>query len=105
MALILIGARKFMPKRQLLAKDAPDDAMHRFLHWLLPSHVFKSIKKGTREWLIECNKCGHRRDLWAAGFVRSGGVGEPRNWNYCPECEQWSWNKIRKKIAQEKLEL
>jgi hypothetical protein len=25
-----------------------------------------------------------------------------KNWTYCPECEGWSWQKIRKKTQQEK---
>lgn len=103
--IIVIGGQKFLPKRRNLAAHSPGDAAHPFLRWVLPDRIFRAIERGTREWLIECGSCGHRRDFWEAGGVRGKGVGEPRSWNYCPQCGKWSWNRIRKKSAEEKLEL
>ena len=103
--LIPIGARKFMPHRQRLLKEAPGDAAHPFLLWLLPEKTFRKLESDTRQWLIECAKCGHKRDFWEAGGVRSGASGNPKNYNHCPKCQQWSWQTIRKKTAQEQSEI
>ncbi len=104
-AIILIGRHKFMPARLAFAKARPDDAMHPYLNRLVPEKIFQRIKSGTKNWLIECMDCHHKRDFWETGGLRGGGVGEPRNWTYCPECEGWSWQKIRKKSQQEKRDL
>ena len=103
--LMLLGTPKFLPRRQALAISSPADAKHPFLHRVLPTRAYRAIERGTREWLIECGQCAHKRDLWEAGGVRHKGAGEPRKWNHCQQCQQWSWNVIRKKSPQERLEL
>lgn len=76
-------------------------AEHKFLKFILPAKAFEAVKKGTKEWLIEC-PCGHKRDFWDVGGVRHKGVGEPRKWYYCPKCGKAKWHKIRKKTNEEK---
>ncbi len=101
--IIPIGARKFMPARRQLMVDSPADAMHPFLYWVLPTKAYKSLERETRQWLIECGACEHKRDYWEAGGVRSGGFGEPRKWFPCPACNGFHWHKIRKKTRTERM--
>jgi len=76
-------------------------AEHKFLRFILPAKAFAAVRAGTRKWLMEC-PCGHKRDLWDAGGVRYGGVGEPRQYHKCPKCGAGTWHKIRKKTEAEK---
>jgi len=57
------------------AKARPDDAMHPYLHRLVSEKTFQKIKSGTKNWLIECMNCHHKRDFWGTGGLRGGGVG------------------------------
>ncbi len=99
--IILIGSRKFMPARRQLAALSPTDAKHPFLHWLLSEQAFRAVESGTRQWLQECQSCGHKQDFWEAGGVRQGGIGEPRKLQLCGKCQTLRWQKIRRKTAQE----
>jgi hypothetical protein len=89
--IIPIGARKFMPKR------------HSILSRLLPEKSYEALERKTRLWLIQCNECGHKRDFWEAGGLRGGGVGEPRKWNHCPNCNAGHWHKVRRKTAEDRI--
>ena len=77
---------------------------HKFLKFILPARAFEAVKKGTKQWLIEC-KCGHRRDFWNLGGIRYKAVGEPRQYLKCPECRKNTWHKIRKKTNMEKHQI
>jgi len=79
-------------------------AEHKFLRWLLPASWFEAIKRGTKDWLAECPD-GHVWDYWDGGGVRHKGAGEPRKYLPCRECRRTRWQKIRRKTAQEKLDL
>jgi len=99
--IMLIGSLKFMPARQNLAAHSPADAKHPFLHWILPTKIYKAIEKGTRQWLQVCNQCGHKQDFWEAGGVRHKGYGEPTKLQMCENCKKLRWHKIRKKTTFE----
>ena len=103
--IIPIGARKFMPARRQLAVDSPSDAAHPFLYRAVPTRLYQWIKRGTRNWLVECGQCGHKRDFWDAGGLRGGGVGEPRVRFHCPACEAFHWHKVRRKTAAERVKI
>ncbi len=79
-------------------------AEHKFLKFILPARAFEAVKKGTKQWLIEC-KCGHHQDFWDLGGIRYKAVGEPRQYLKCPKCKKNSWHKIRKKTASEKQQI
>ena len=64
--IMLLGSVKFMPYRQNLAKKSPSDAIHHFLHRMLPTKVYRALEKGTRQWLQECRHCGYKQDYWKA---------------------------------------
>jgi hypothetical protein len=83
-------------------KEIP--AEHKLLKFILPARAFVAVKKGTKQWLMEC-KCGHLRDFWDAGGIRYKAVGEPRQYIKCPECHRATWHKIRKKTDSEKLQV
>ena len=102
--IIPLGAQKFTPYFQNLAKENPDDAKHARLKKMLSEEAFARIKSQTKLWLVECGKCHHKYDAWRAGYVRSG-VGEPRNLNYCKACGKWSFHKLRKKTEQEAIDI
>jgi len=76
-------------------------AEHRFLTFVLPPRALAAVRAGTREWLMECRSCGHKRDLWDEGGVRYKAAGEPRRLYTCPRCGRGTWHKIRKKTEAE----
>jgi len=98
--IMLVGARKFMPARQLLAARSPADAGHPFLRWILSEKAYKAVEKGTRQWYQECRTCGHRQDFWEAGGVRYKAAGKPTKLQLCEKCQKVRWHKIRKKTER-----
>jgi len=78
-------------------------AEHKFLKFILPTSVFEALKAGTKKFLLEC-PCGHKRDLWDAGGVKGGGT-EQYTYCKCPACDEWKWQKKRKKTDAEKTEI
>ena len=78
---------------------------HRFLKFILPEKWFEAVKSSTKEWLIECPSCSHKRDVWDIGGVKYKAKGEPRTRCTCPECGETVWHKIRKKSEEERASL
>ncbi len=95
--IILIGTRKFMPARRMLAARAPSDAKHAFLYSVLPTRAYRALEEGTRQWQQECRKCGHAQDYWDAGAVRYKAVGKKSQMGFCERCGRLRWHRIRKK--------
>lgn len=75
---------------------------HRFLKFILPEKWFEAVKAGTKQWLIECRSCGHKRDIWDEGGIRYKAAGEPVSLGVCPICNKKTWHKARKKNEEEK---
>ncbi len=104
-AIVVIGGQKFLPAHRKLVQESPSDARHSFLRRILPASIYRALKRGTRQWLQECRRCGHRRDFWEAGGIRHGGFGEPSKLQFCEQCGKVRWHRIRKKTAAEAREL
>ena len=73
---------------------------HKFRKFILPKKLYESVKKESKEWLIEC-PCGHKRDVWDVGGTRYKARGEPTTKCICPECGENKWHKIRRKTDEE----
>ena len=74
-------------------------AEHKFLKFLVPTSIFEILRRGTRNYLLEC-PCGHQRDLWDAGGVKGKGTTE-FTYAKCPACGNRRWQKKRRKTEQE----
>ncbi len=95
--IILIGTRKFMPARRMLAERSPSDAKHAFLYSVMPTRAYRAMEEGSRKWQQECRACGHAQDYWEAGGVRYKAVGKKSQIGFCERCGKLRWHKIRKK--------
>ena len=42
----------------------------------------------SREWMVQCPKCGNEKSLWDAGGLRYKGAGTVRRLGKCSRCGQ-----------------
>jgi len=60
----------------------------KLLATILPKRAFEAIQKGTQKWCITC-QCGHERDLWEAGGIRYGALGNKYGFKFCNSCSKF----------------
>ena len=70
---------------------------------VLPRRAYRALCEGTKNCLIEC-PCGARRDVWEAGGIRYKAAGEPRQFGSCAACGKATWQKVRRKREEERIE-
>ena len=63
---------------------------HRFVRFCVPQGMFDALEAGTRTFSFDC-PCGHSRDLWEAGGLKSNGT-EQKSYARCPACRQLKWH-------------
>ena len=63
---------------------------------LLPKSWAASLEKESRTWQAQC-ECGHSNSIWDLGGIRWKASGKPRNYFFCPVCQQNTWHVIRRK--------
>ena len=60
---------------------------------LFPNFARKAEKE-SREWMIQCTRCGHEISVWEAGGIRFKAVGRKRTLGKCTRCGRMSFLKI-----------
>ena len=57
------------------------------------------VEAESREWMIECPRCGHRVSVWEAGGVRYKACGKARRLARCPNCRQLAMMRLYRENA------
>lgn len=60
------------------------------------ARVDPSFESESREWVVECTKCGRQRSLWEAGGVRYKAYGTKFTLGRCKNCERLRPLKIHR---------
>jgi hypothetical protein len=68
--------------------------VQRLARTLLPARAFAAMERESREWMLECSGCGHRRSLWEMGGIRYKASGTPRMRGSCARCGTSGWHPI-----------
>lgn len=64
----------------------------RLFSWIGPS-----VEAESREWIVECPKCGFEDNVWERGGVRYKAYGSKRVGGRCRSCGEFSMLKVYKR--------
>jgi len=98
--LMVIGGQKFLPRFLHPPPGKEKFLFQRFIQIIFPDRAFEAMKRGTKNWLIEC-PCGRKRDYWDVGGIRYKACGKRREFYYCETCQKIRWHKVRRKTLSE----
>ena len=59
-----------------------------------PGGTASDFERESREWKVDCRKCGHRSDVWQMGGVRWKAAGEKWQLLRCRGCGKLGRLKI-----------
>jgi hypothetical protein len=73
------------------------NSLQKILKRLLPKESFKKIENESKQWFIECGKCGFSGSYWDRGGIRAYAVGKKILFGRCPQCKKYnSFNVIKR---------
>lgn len=54
----------------------------------------------SRQWMLQCQRCGGETSVWDRGGIRYKALGRPRRYARCDQCQQRSWLKLYRQATQ-----
>ena len=67
--------------------------LRKLMLWLLPGMASR-FERDSREWMVQCTKCGHEISVWEAGGIRYKARGTVRRLGKCSNCGKTSMLRI-----------
>lgn len=68
-------------------------SMRNLILRLLP-WIAEDMERESREWMIQCPKCGREKSVWDAGGIRYRARGNPRKLGRCSQCGKLRFLRI-----------
>lgn len=74
--------------------------IQKFLKFIIPKSLFQKIEEESKNWFIECEKCGYSKSYWESGGIRAYATPDGKSkwiFGYCPNCKKYKLFKATKR--------
>ncbi len=75
--------------------------LRKLLFLLMPDRA-ADIEAESREWMLQCQRCGYEVSVWDSGGIRYKARGKPRRYGKCRNCQQRSWLTLYRKQNEQR---